>query len=145
MQSTKRTSPDGKYDLWLDGEHFAGQKIVLNEIASSNPTVILENKYDSEKTQIGNFSLASPIWSPDSQEIAYLRLIIRSSNQFEVDIQIDLHTINLDGTDDKLIKENIEVASGHYSSTDLKWDNQGINYTDVSLLIKSEKVTVPIN
>ncbi len=145
MNFTKKLSPNGKYNLWLDGENFSGQKLVVNEIGKNKSVVILESQYDSDDAKVGDYSLASPVWSFDDNKIAYLRFVIRSFGQFDVDMRIDLHTINADGTDDKLIKEDIKIVTGQYSSTDLEWSKQGITYTDMSSSVDGEKITIPIN
>jgi len=144
VEATTKESPSDKYLLWLDGEHFAGQKLIVKTMNDNQMKLILEGVGDRDNTQIGDYSLSSPVWSPDSERIAYLRYTISELESLEVNYEINLHVVNVDGTSDTLIKQDLAIATGSYFLTDLSWKDEGIIYSDTSNSVEGDRIVIKI-
>jgi|GEM_PF-5676211 len=143
--ATKIISPDGKYQAWLDGKNFTATQLWTSKVDSSLKKLLVAGTASSQNTKVGDYSLVSPIWSPDGTQVAYLRAVINNIGQLDVTDKLDLYIINRDGTNDHLVKSNMSTSRGQYGKTDLNWTSEGITYTDYSSSVTGVKVIVQPN
>jgi hypothetical protein len=140
--ATKIISSDGKHHAWLDGKNFTATQLWTSNVDGSQMKLIVIGTDSSGNAKVGDYSLVSPVWSPDGIQVAYLRAVIDNIGQLDVTDKLDLYIINRDGTNDHLVKSNISTSRGQYGKTDLNWTSEGITYTDNSSSVPGVKVTV---
>ena len=129
--ATKKMSGDEKYELWLAGNNFTATQLWVNVMANAEKILVLEVERE-EKSQVDDYSLASPIWSPDGKQIAYLRAVIIEISEFDISDRVDLYIVNQDGSDDHLVQKDLKIARGQYGTTDLNWTEKGLTFTNVA-------------
>ncbi len=141
-QETTVVTNDGMHKVWLDGEKLNSTQLWVSNADGTQKKLLVSGNLPLSQAKVGDYSLASPIWSPDSTKIAYLRAVIDEIGQFDITDRLDLYIVDRDGMNDHLVKTNITIARGRYGKTDLTWINEGISYTDYSTSATGSKVVI---
>jgi len=140
--ATTRISPDGRYKLWLAGPGHTGLQMWISNIDESEMRLVTRGEGESNRARIGDFSLVSPVWSPDNGKIAYFRAVIDHIGEYDVADRLDLYVVNRDGSNDYMVKSNIVTRRSDLGQTDLQWNQTGIRYTDFSSGPSGNLITV---
>lgn len=110
-------SPDKQYVAY----------VTADDIGMTNSTIWVAKPDGSERTAVAtagdNFSVTSPVWSPDSQQIAYLRIVDMLQEEFEVVTAFELWIVNRDGSDNRMLTDSsfLNPALDFGGKTDIAW------------------------
>jgi hypothetical protein len=68
--------------------------------------------------------ITNPIWSPDSEKIAYLRVVPSETTSFEIRSRFEIWVISKDGSENRQITDTdlLNPALGYGGKTDLTWN-----------------------
>ncbi len=126
LMNTTVTSPNGQLTATVQrGEGFT---ITISDNSGSFTRVVAEGG-------LGTDAL-NPIWSPDSEQIAYVKLIYESDTLYSVKTQAELWAVRVDGTDHRLLTAEIDPAIGGYESLETVWRADGLIEFDNNQLLK---------
>ena len=142
VEATRKTSPDGKLEVWVDSSPEFGSVIMVHALDGSGARVVAHGTAPSQTIGIGGYEVISPVWSPDSTKIAYVRAVITELSGIDVTERLDIYIATADGSSDTLLAENVTSARGKMESTDLSWNESGVSYIDYADSFEGKKVVL---
>jgi hypothetical protein len=115
-----RVSPNRQYIVSVSADNLkmAGSAIWLGEPYEPDSTILV-----SGDNLEGGYWVTNPIWSPDSDEVAYLKVFDVSVEKTANAPQFELWAIGIDGKNNRLLTGNIKLnpSLGHGGQAYLEW------------------------
>lgn len=121
FKNLAKVSPDGQYVVYVTSEN----------LGMAEATIWVAKPDGSQRKAIvtsgDNFWVTNPIWSPQSDRIAYLKIVEVEQREYEVISRYELWVVNVDGTNDRLMADTplLNPALSYGGQSDIKWNVQG--------------------
>jgi len=130
FDNLSRVSPDGQLVAYVTARNLgmAGSVIWVANADGSGARQLV--------TAGDGFWVTNPVWSPDSSQIAYLKVIETKRTQYEVDSRFELWVISLDGSHHSLLTDTprLNPSLGYGGEADIVWNANGeIEFDDDSV------------
>jgi hypothetical protein len=128
-----RVSPDEQYIAYVTADNvgMAGSTIWLGVPHGPNSTILATG--DSTGT---NFWVSNPVWSPDSEQIAYVKAVKVEEKATFVKYRYEIWVVKRDGTNNSLLTDTalFNPTVGRGGETGLSWTaNNEIEFYDQSV------------
>lgn len=112
-----------------DEQHVA--YVTADDLGMTNSTIWVAKPDDSERIAVATggagFWVTNPVWSPDSRQIAYLKVLDAMEDEFSIFPEFELWLVNADGTNNQRLTDSplLNPSLGHGGEADIIWNDQG--------------------
>jgi len=121
FENLRQTSPNGDYTTVVSANNLGmeGSKLWIADSDGSNLQQLV--------TGDNNSWITNPVWSPDSNEIAYLKDVSSNASQFDVNAKFQIWIVNRDGSHNRILTDSslLNPEMGYGGKSDISWSSNG--------------------
>jgi len=118
FDNLRKTSPDRQYVVEVTAQNLgmANSMIWLSTLDGSEKKLLVSGNE--------NYWVTNPIWSPDSTQIAYLKVIKKKHSDFDIIYTFELWAIKRDGSNERLLTDTsfLQPSLGYGGQTNITWN-----------------------
>ena len=105
--------------------------VTANNLGMTESTIWIAKPDGSDRKALviggDNFSVTNPVWSPDSKQIVYLKIVETDYAEFDVVSKFELWIVSVDATENRLLSNTplLNPAVGYGGQTNIAWNTNG--------------------
>ncbi|MGM0399941.1 MAG: C39 family peptidase [Chloroflexota bacterium] len=127
FDNLRRPSPNGKYVAYVTAEDYGmnDSSIWISPRDSSHGIRVARGNQD--------YWVTNPVWSPQGQSIAYLKVVLSDRREGEVNYRFEIWSVDIDGSNRKLLVKDsrLHPILGLGGEADIEWtDENSIKFDD---------------